>query len=218
MIGATRAVLFDLDGTLLDTAPDLARALNRVRAEDGLPALPFATVRPHVSNGSRALVALGFDYADGSPDFERRRERLLDAYHDDVAQDSRLFDGMAEVLAAIEASGRPWGIVTNKPGWLTGPLLAAVGLAGRAACVVSGDTTARAKPWPDPLLAAARSIAMEPARCLYVGDAARDVEAAQAAGMPVLVAHYGYIPPGEDPSCWGGDGAVAAPRELLDWL
>ncbi len=218
MRAAPRAVLFDLDGTLLDTAPDLARALNRVRAEDGLAPLPYASIRPWVSHGSLALVRLGFDYAEDSTAFADRRQRLLDVYRDDVACETRLFAGIAAVLERIEASRRPWGIVTNKPGWLTTPLLAALNLAGRAACVVSGDTTARAKPHPDPLLAASDALGQPPASCLYVGDAERDVQAATAAGMPVVVALYGYIAPDEQPHTWGGDGSVHAPHELLDWL
>lgn len=212
------AVLFDLDGTLLDTAPDLARALNRVRADDGLAPLALETIRPHVSNGSYALVRLGFDCAEDSAEFAARRERLLAAYHADVAAESRLFAGMHEVLEQLGARGVTWGIVTNKPGWLTTPLLAAVALEPAPACVISGDTTARAKPHPDPLLAAADALRLAPDACLYVGDAERDVAAARAAGMPALVALYGYIPPGEDPLSWGGQGAITAPLELLDWL
>lgn len=213
-----RAVLFDLDGTLLDTAPDLAAALNRVRIDDGLAPLPFETVRPHVSNGSVALVRLGFDYAEDSAAFADRRARLLDAYRAHVAEHTQLFEGMDAVLARLAARARPWGIVTNKPGWLTDPLLTALAIDPPPHCVVSGDTTARAKPHPDPLLAAAAAIALPPAACLYVGDAERDVQAARAAGMPVLVARWGYIPPGEDPLDWAGDGCLARPAELLDWL
>lgn len=214
----TRAVLFDLDGTLLDTAPDLAGALNRVRAEDGLPPLPYETIRPHVSNGSVALVKLGFEHHEQSEAFAERRQRLLDTYHAHVADESRLFAGIATVLDRLEATGRTWGIVTNKPGWLTTPLLAALGLDARPGCVVSGDTAARAKPHPDPLLAAAAALSLAPSACLYVGDAERDVAAARAAGMPVVVAAWGYIPPGENPEAWQGDACIARPADLLAWL
>lgn len=213
-----RAVLFDLDGTLLDTGPDLARALNRLRAEDDLAPLPYATIRPWVSHGSHALMRLGYDLEQTSAAYESRRQRLLELYHGDVAAESRLFPGMEAVLARLEESATPWGIVTNKPGWLTTPLLAAVGLGTRAACVVSGDTTARAKPHPDPLLAAARELDLAPDTCLYVGDAERDVAAAAAAGMPVLVALYGYLGPHDTPHAWGADGSVDAPLDLLRWL
>ena len=213
-----RAVLFDLDGTLLDTAPDMASALNRVRAEDGLDPLPFEAIRPLASHGSLAMTRLGFDFPDTSAEFERRRQRLLDVYSEHVADATRLFPGMAEVLDQIERSERPWGIVTNKPGWLTAPLLDRLALSDRAACVISGDSTERSKPHPDPLLIAARQLRTDPSSCLYIGDAERDVEAAVAARMPVLIATYGYIAPDEDPLAWGGIGHVAAPQEILAWL
>lgn len=218
MNGRPRALLFDLDGTLLDTGPDLARALNRLRVEDGLEPLPYGTIRPWVSHGSHALMRLGYAYEPGSADYESRRLRLLDLYHADVAAESRLFEGMEAVLAHAEAAGVPWGIVTNKPGWLTTPLLAALDLSARAACVISGDTTARAKPHPDPLLAAAAAIMRAPAECLYVGDAERDVTAAAAAGMPVLVALYGYLGPHDQPDTWGACGSIDQPLDLLGWL
>lgn len=212
------AVLFDLDGTLLDTAPDLAAALNRVRAAEGLPPLPYAEIRPHVSNGSVALVTLGFDDAPGSAAFESHRSALLEAYGAAVAEHSRLFAGMDKILTAIESSGRCWGIVTNKPGWLTDPLLDKLGLAQRAACVISGDTTAHAKPHPEPLLVAAQQVGVAPPACLYVGDAERDVAAARAAGMAVVVALYGYLPPGAQPTDWQADGMIDAPADLASWL
>ena len=213
-----QAVLFDLDGTLLDTAPDMALALNRVRAEDDLAPLPFADIRPFVSHGSPALIRLGFEFPDPSPEFEARRQRLLDLYFEHVADDTRLFSGMAEVLDQIERTDRSWGIVTNKPGWLTTPLLDALELADRAGCVISGDTTEHRKPHPDPLFKAAEQLHTEPTSCLYIGDAERDVEAAIAAQMPVLIATYGYIAADEDPLAWGGDGRVATPHEILAWL
>jgi 2-phosphoglycolate phosphatase len=215
---SSRAVLFDLDGTLLDTAPDLARALNRVRGDDGLAPLPFAAIRPHVSHGSTALIALGYDLEPGTPAFECRRQRLLDAYHAEVAVESRLFPGMAAVLDTLEARGLSWGIVTNKPGWLTTPLLAALDLDRRAGCVVSGDSTPHAKPHPEPLLAAAAAIGIPATQCLYVGDAERDVVAARAAGMAVLVALYGYLAPGDEPARWGATACIERAAELLAWL
>ena len=211
-------VLFDLDGTLLDTARDLAAALNTVRGADGLPPLPFETIRPHVSNGSYALTELGFDHARDSVAFETRRQALLDAYHADVASHTVMFDGMKDVLERIVAGSRRWGIVTNKPTWLTTPLLQALALEPAPGCVVCGDTTARAKPHPDPLFEAARLLDLPPAHCLYVGDAERDVESARAAGMRVVVALYGYIPADSDAAAWPADGWVRSPRELIGWL
>ncbi len=215
---APRAVLFDLDGTLLDTAPDFVIALNALRAEEALPPLPASRIRPYVSHGSPAMIRVGFDSDLEHPDFERRRLRFLDHYAAVLGQHAVLFDGMDEVLRTLETRGLAWGIVTNKPGWLTTPLLATLNLDQRAACVISGDTTARAKPHPDPLFAAARELGMAPTACLYVGDAERDVEAAHAAGMPVLIALYGYLAAEDRPEQWGGDGSIACARDLLAWI
>ena len=215
---APRAVLFDLDGTLLDTAPDFVVALNALRAEEALPPLPASRIRPYVSHGSPAMIRVGFDSELEHPDFERRRLRFLDHYAAVLGQGTVLFDGMQEVLRTLEARGLVWGIVTNKPGWLTTPLLASLNLDQRAACVISGDTTPRAKPHPDPLLAAARNLGIAPSACLYVGDAERDVEAARAAGMPVLVALYGYLAAEDRPAQWGGDGSIACAQDLLAWI
>ncbi len=212
------AVLFDLDGTLLDTAPDLGRALNRVLARHGRPPLPPAAIRPHVSHGARALVALGFGLAPGDPEYEDRRQDLLAEYQAHLARETRLFPGMEAVLRHCRERRIPWGVVTNKPGWLTDPLLAALDLDRRAAFVVSGDTTPTPKPHPAPLLHACAAVDADPGACLYVGDAARDVTAARAAGMAVVVALFGYIPPEEEPLGWGADGYLEAPEDLLPWL
>jgi len=213
-----RAVLFDLDGTLLDTAPDLAAALNRTRADEGLPPLAPAVIRPWVAQGSPGLLEVGFGSGPDAPAYAARRTRLLAHYRAAIATHTRLFAGMAEVLDVLEAGRRPWGIVTNKPGWLSAPLLAALALEHRAACVVAGDTLAQAKPHPAPLLHAAATLTMRSADCLYVGDAESDVTAARAAGMPVLVALYGYLGPADQPHSWGADGVIAAPSELLAWI
>lgn len=206
------------NSTLLDTAPDLAYALNRVRAEEGLDAMPYERIRPQVSNGARALVLLGFGGDERHPRFEVRRQRLLAVYRDNLCRETRLFAGMELVLSAIERSGGRWGVVTNKPGWLTEPLLDTLGLLDRAACVVSGDTVARRKPHPDPLLHAAQLAAAAPANCVYVGDARRDVEAARAAGMGMLAAAFGYVDASEDPAHWGADAVIASPTEILEWI
>ena len=211
------AVLFDLDGTLLDTAPDMVGALNRLRAEEGREQLPFAEMRKHVSHGSLRLVSVGFPEAAGL-EFERLRVRFLDIYAQYIAEDTRLFPGFEDVLAAFEADRMPWGVVTNKPGWLTNPLLERLGLAGRASCIVSGDTVAERKPHPLPLLHAAQVAGVPAARCVYVGDAERDIIAGRAAGMQTLAAAYGYLGSDEDPSLWGPHGIIDRPEQVLDWL
>lgn len=210
-------MLFDLDGTLLDTAPDLAGALNALRQQRSLAPLPFETIRPHVSHGAAALVRLGFPGVRDAQS-EILRARFLDLYRARLAQQTRPFAGVPELLAAIEGRPMPWGVVTNKPAGFTEPLLQALDLYRRAAVVVSGDTVAEHKPHPLPLLHAARTLGLASQDCLYVGDAQRDIQAARAAGMPVVVALFGYIGPQDEPLQWPADGWVNAPGEILDWL
>ena len=218
MTGAgIEAVLFDLDGTLIDTAPDMVAALNELRTEEGLDLLPYALARSQVSHGSSGLVSLAFPAASGSA-FETLRSRFLTLYNERLADETRLFDGCDSVLDTLDAHGRPWGIVTNKPAFLTTPLLAALDLSLRAGCVVSGDTLPQRKPHPAPLLHAAKLLGVDAARCLYVGDAERDILSARAAGMAVLVARYGYLGPDDDPVAWAPDGQIDTPTDLLDWL
>ena len=212
-----RALLLDLDGTLLDTAPDMAAALNALRRECGLPELAFATVRPQVSHGAAALVRLGFPEARDA-EFEALRRRFLDLYRGALVTHTRLFPGFDAVLDSLAARAVPWGIVTNKPGWLTEPLVAALGLAARAACVVSGDTLAERKPHPAQLLHAAAVLGIEPRACVYAGDAERDIAAGRAAGMATVAVRFGYLAAGEDPAAWNPDGIVERPAELLDWI
>lgn len=212
-----RGVLFDLDGTLLDTAPDMAEALNRLREAEGLGRLPFDRIRPHVSHGAPRLIRLAF----GEPEadrYESLRTRFLDLYAGALAVHTRLFDGFERVLDRVEHAGMRWGIVTNKPGWLAIPLLAQIGLASRCGCVVAGDTLAERKPHPLPLLHAAGLLGLEPRDCVYVGDAERDVQAARNAGMIPLVAGFGYLAEGEDPGAWLPEAIFSHPEELLDWL
>jgi len=211
------AFLFDLDGTLLDTAPDMIGALNRLRLEHSEPELAHAPLRRHVSHGAARLVRVGFPDVTGD-DFERLRLRFLELYATGLAEGTSLFHGWSGVLAALEASRRPWGIVTNKPGWLTGPLLQQLSLHERAACVVSGDTVAERKPHPMPLLHAARTLGLAPAACVYVGDAERDIQAGRAAGMSTIAAAYGYRGSDEDPSDWGPDAVIQSPDELMSWI
>jgi len=216
-VSGPSALLLDLDGTLLDTAPDMGGALNLLRAEHGLEPLPGEVIRPVVSHGAMRLVALGFPEATGD-EFESLRLRFLELYAANLAVGTRLFPGFEAVLDQLEARRLPWGIVTNKPGWLTDPLLAALGLDRRAACAVSGDTLAERKPHPLPLLHAARLVGVDPGRCVYVGDAERDIQAGRAAGMTTVVAAYGYISDGEDPRAWQPHGVVNSPDELLEWM
>jgi len=213
-----RTVLFDLDGTLADTAPDLTFALNCLLREQERTALPYEVIRPVVSHGATALVKLGFAIGPDEPAFSALRDRLLSLYQQHLAQETRLFQGMAELLDEIEGLGMNWGVVTNKPAFLTQPLMAALGLAERAACIVSGDTTTNRKPHPEPLLHACRLAGSEAAQCLYVGDAERDIRAGREAGMATLVALFGYIGPLDKPESWGANGLVADPAAIIPWL
>lgn len=213
-----RAVLFDLDGTLADTAPDLAGALNALLEERRRPPIPVADARPVTSSGARGMLRVGFGIDPGHGEYEALKARFLELYESRICVETQLFAGIAELLAALEARAVPWGIVTNKAERFTRPLLEALALLDRAACVVGGDTTARAKPHPEPLLHAARGIGLAPDRCLYVGDDLRDVQAARAAGMPVLAAAYGYLGVDGDPHAWGADAVIDHPLEVLNHL
>ena len=211
------AVLFDLDGTLLDTARDMATAMNALRAEASLPPLPFESVRPYVSHGATAMVRLGFPQLP-EPQFNLLRDRFLILYRDCLAEETQLFAGMPELLGALELAGIPWGIVTNKPTWLTEPLLDALQLRERAGSLVCGDTFPERKPHPRPLLHAAAELAVAPESCLFIGDAERDIKAARAAQMRALVARFGYIGPADRIEEWLADGYIDSPLEILDWL
>jgi N-acetyl-D-muramate 6-phosphate phosphatase len=212
-----QAVLFDLDGTLLDTAPDLVHALNQVLLEQGREALPFATARTQVSHGSSGLIRLGFPDLDAHQ-LEPLRLRLLEIYQGHLAVGTALFPSCQQVLDGLAARQMSWGIVTNKPAFLTDPLLRALGLDAQAGCVVSGDTLPQRKPHPAPLLLAATQMGLPAVNCLYVGDAERDVQAARAAQMPVLVARYGYLGPQDDPDSWQADAYIDSAHEILHWL
>jgi N-acetyl-D-muramate 6-phosphate phosphatase len=212
-----RAVLFDLDGTLLDTAPDMVGALNRLREEHSLAPLPFDAVRSAVSHGAVRVVKTGFPNAD-EQHLPALQQRFLEIYRSALCRETRLFAGMDEVLEALAGWRMKSGIVTNKAAWLTDPLLTDLGIRASFACVVSGDTVAERKPHPLPLLHAAALAEVRPSECIYVGDAQRDVQAAHAAGMAALVANYGYLRADEDSRDWGGDGYLNHPLDLLDWL
>jgi len=218
MPDSIRAVLFDLDGTLADTARDLGFALNEQRRLHGLPPLTFDTIRPQASHGARGLLKLGFGLTPDDANFAAMRGEYLDLYERHICDHTILFPGMDEMLRTLEQRGLQWGVVTNKPTRFTLPLMAALKLDARAACIVSGDTTANSKPHPEPLLTAAMQIGVAPQACLYVGDAERDVEAAIAAGMKVLIADYGYLDESDRPETWGAHGRIAAPQDILGYL
>jgi 2-phosphoglycolate phosphatase len=212
------AVLFDLDGTLADSAGDLALALNRIRESRGLAPVAPAELRPYASSGARGLLHRGMDVTPDHAEYAALRELFLANYEACLAETTTLFDGVAETLDAIEARGLRWGIVTNKFERFTVPVVEALGLAGRAAVVVGGDTTAHAKPHPAPLLHAAKAMGVAPSACVYVGDDLRDIEAGAAAGMATIVAGYGYMGVGGDPRRWPATGWIDRPRDLVDWL
>lgn len=212
------AILFDLDGTLLDTAPDLGAALNHVRQLDGLPPLPAHTLHPFASHGARGLLACGFGDEQTPAEHERRRQQLLDFYAANLAVATCLFDGVAELLEGLNQRQLPWAIVTNKPGWLTTPLLTHFPELAAAGSVVSGDTLSVAKPHPEPLLHACRQLGVSAADCWYVGDARRDLEAGRAAGMLAVLASYGYLAAGEPEADWPIDLQISTPIALLDLL
>lgn len=212
------AVFFDLDGTLADTAPDLAAAANRLVVEHGRAPVPYETLRPVASHGARGLIGAAFGKTPQDPDFPALRDTFLDYYEADIAVHTRLFDGMDDVLARLEAADIRWGIVTNKIARFTVPLVAAIGLTPRAAAVVSGDTTPHAKPHPAPLLHAAEVSGVAPARCVYVGDDLRDIQAGKAAGMVTVTAAYGYCGEGAPPETWGADHLIRHPSELIALL
>ena len=213
-----RTILFDLDGTLADTAPDLGAALNTLLVEHNKSALPYASIRPVASHGAAGLIELGFGVARDTPRFAPLRERFISIYRGRLTRETRLFPGIPVLLDQLAARGLNWGIVTNKPAFLTEPLIDQLGLREDAACIVSGDTTANRKPHPEPMLHASKLAGSKPEECLYVGDAARDIEAGNAAGMKTLVALFGYIGAQDDPKTWGASGLIQEPQEILNWL
>ena len=214
-----RGVLFDLDGTLLDTAPDLVAACNTACLEFGLTPQSQEALRPQISGGAPAMLAYTAA-ANGREldDFDRLLERMLSLYETNIAVHTGFFQGMAEVLDEVESRGMAWGIVTNKTSRFTDPLLERLGLHTRPGCVISGDTTAQAKPHPLPMLEASRRIGSPPEACVYVGDARRDIEAGKNAGMATLAALYGYIPEDDPAHEWGADALLQRPTDILAWL
>lgn len=214
----SQLILFDLDGTLMDTAPGLGLALNIQRERHGLEPLPQDKIRPHASHGSKGLLALGFGLRPEDVSFAWMRDEYLALYDEVFMQSPVLFDNVPELLTAIEHKGLRWGVVTNKPRRFSAPLLKTIGLDVRSACLVCGDDAARAKPHPDTLLMACELVKTKPAECMYVGDAERDIQAGQAAAMRTVVALYGYIDATDRPHEWGADALINAPLELLAML
>lgn len=212
------AVLFDLDGTLADTAPDMARTVNLMRERRGLAPVPLEQVRPHVSSGARGMICSAFGMTPDHPDYPAMRAEFLDLYVDNLCIDTRLFPGMEGLLHSLEAAGLKWGVVTNKFARLAHPVMEGLGLATRAGVLVGGDSCPRPKPFPDSLLHAASLLGVTPSRTLYIGDDERDVQAARAAGMPVIVAGYGYLGEGRAPALWGADAIMESVADIGAWV
>lgn len=217
MSAATRAVFFDLDGTFADTAPDLTYALNVMREARGLPPCPIELTRPVTSTGGRGMMRVGFGLTPEHPEYLAMRGEFLEIYGRNLCRETTLFPGMDELIGGLEARGVRWGIVTNKAEGLAKPLIAQLGLNGRCACVVGGDTAPRMKPHPDPLYAAAALVDLPPQACIYVGDDARDIAAGRAAGMRTIAVRYGYLN-GGDPDAWEADAVVDCPQDVLKLL
>ena len=211
-----RAILFDLDGTLADTAPDLAGAVNRMQVRRGVEPTPYPWLRPVASAGARGLLGVGFGIQPADENFIAMRDEFFDTYAAGLMIESRLFEGVPALLASLTERGIVWGVVTNKSSRFSEPLVQQIGLQ-QTACLVSGDTTAYTKPHAEPLLEAARRIAIAPEDCWYVGDDLRDIQAGCAAGMPTVAAAWGYCGNTEAAS-WGADAEAAAPLDILKLL
>ncbi len=213
-----RGVLFDLDGTLADTAPDLGFALNQLLLRRGRAALPLSTIRPRVSHGARGMLAVGFGLLPDDPEFAALRDEFLQVYESNLCRETQLFAGMTELLLELERAKLPWGIVTNKAKRFTEPLIDALQLSARAGCIISGDSAARAKPHPDTLILGSQQLGIAREQIVYVGDDERDVIAARAAGMRAVVALYGYLGVDRHPDHWGADAQIEHPLALMPLL
>ena len=213
-----RAVLFDLDGTLIDSAPDLGAAADKMRTDRGMPALPLAAYRPLAGAGARGMLEVAFGMAPEHAEFALFREEFFTNYEVRMTLNTHIFDGVAELLAQIQAQQLPWGVVTNKSSRFTDPLVAAIPTFSMAATVISGDTMPHAKPHPAPLLEAAQRLGIAPAHCLYVGDDERDIVAGRAAGMATVAATYGYLGACADVAQWGANQVIGSPLALLPLL
>lgn len=211
-------VLFDLDGTLLDTAPDLAVALNTLLKNHGRAPLPFSKIRPVVSHGAKGLIHLGFNIDDTDSRFALLREELLNIYQQNLCKETQLFDGIESVLNYIDVNSLCWGIITNKPAFLTEPLVDQINFNPKPKCVISGDTLSKCKPDPEPLLHACKLINVIPEECVYIGDAERDIIAGKRAGMQTIIANYGYLSFHDQSDTWKADAIINQSLEILDWL
>lgn len=218
VLSAVHAVLFDLDGTLIDSAMDLGGAGNDLRERRGLPALPLADFRPMTGAGARGMLGVALQITPEHAEFEALKDEYLAIYEARMTRLTRVFEDMAPVLDALDAAQLPWGIVTNKHSRFAVPVVDAAGLQHRSRVLVCGDTTPHAKPHPEPLFEAARRLGVDPARCLYVGDDLRDVQAGRAAGMGTVAAAWGYLGQGEPIEAWGADHLINFPAELLNLL
>jgi len=214
----TAAVFFDLDGTLIDTAPDMGGALNRLLHRHGRAQVTESIYRPQVSHGSLALLRLSFNSAEDEPRMPDLRREFLAEYESGIANESRLFPGIDHLLAELDQRAIPWGIITNKPEALTLLLTDALDLTKRCCCIIGADTAARAKPHPEPMLLACDRSAVNPEQCLYLGDAQRDIQAGNAVGMTTLIAAWGYIGSDEQPASWKADGSLREPADTLSYL
>ena len=213
-----RAVLFDLDGTLIDSAPDLAGAVDKMRVQRGLPSLDYANYRPMCGAGARGMLQVGFAMGPDHENYEAMREEFFANYQAGMLDKTHAFDGISVLLAALRARGLQWGVVTNKSERFALPLTAAMPLFASAAAIVGGDTTPFSKPHPEPLLEAARRLGVPPELCLYVGDDERDIVAGKAAGMGTVAATYGYLGSASDVAAWKADAQINSPTELLQLL
>ncbi|WP_284427113.1 phosphoglycolate phosphatase [Acidovorax sp. SUPP1855] len=213
-----RAILFDLDGTLIDSAPDLGAAADKLRTDRGLPSLPAERYRPMAGAGARGMLSVAFDMDTAHPDFPAFREEFFVNYEACIQQRTKVFDGVEALIAELTRRGMPWGIVTNKAARFTDVLVAATPLFSSAGAVISGDTTAHSKPHPEPLLEAARRLDIEPAHCVYVGDDERDIVAGLAAGMHTVAALYGYLGTQTAVHEWGAQAAIKSPLEVLQLI
>ena len=218
MISPFSAMLFDLDGTLVDTAPDLAFALNSLLQQQGFDPLPYDLIRPVASHGSPGLLSLGFGINSEHPDYPSLQQQFLTLYQENIIRETRLFEGMEKVLSSLEAANIPWGVITNKPAFLTEPLLNKLNLSQRAACIVSADTTPHSKPHPAPMLHACKVIDHEPTDCIYIGDAQRDIDAGKNVKMQTVTARYGYLTEDDQAESWLADAMIDHPTELLQWI
>ncbi len=210
-------ILFDLDGTLIDTAPDLLACLNLALKQHQAASIDTNSLRPYISYGALAMIERAQPDCDNNSKQEIL-QTMLDLYQHNIAVYSRYFEGMAEVLDGLDSRGIKWGIVTNKRERFTLPLLSAFGLTQRAACIISGDTTANSKPHPEPMLKACTDAKVNPKACIYIGDAKHDIEAGKNSGMQTMAALYGYLKPDDKPEHWGADFLIESPQHLSDWM